>query len=57
VRGPARQTWEFEDPYYLTRGENLHVGITATPPAIDAGVQSATRYMLAFEGSLVWLEE
>jgi len=56
VRGESRQTWEFEDPYYLTRGENLHASIRAVPASIDPTGQAATRYMLAFVGALVTVE-
>lgn len=56
VRGSARQTWEWEDPYYVARGENLHVAITATPPSLSEDDQVATRYMLALVGNLVTVE-
>lgn len=59
VRGPAAQTWEWEAPYYLTRGEGLLVNAVEsafTPVGTDAVDHVAIRYMLAFEGSLVVVE-
>lgn len=57
VRGFSHQTWEWEDPYYLTRGEGLTIAIRSAPvtPAIAAGTYTA-RHMLAFEGFLLALE-
>ncbi len=56
VRGSAQQTWEWEEPYYLTTGEGFRVDIRATPKGTDAGDPEATTYRVAFEGFMIIVE-
>ena len=56
VRGSAAQTWEWEDPYIITRGE----GMLETPieSIFTVGITPdvAIRYMLVLQGFLLVLE-
>ncbi len=56
VRGQAQQTWEWEDPYYMTRGEGMIVSIVASPFTTGIDPDVAIRYMLTFQGFLLVLE-
>lgn len=58
VRGELDRSWEWEDPYYLKRGEGLQASVreSAYTPAFTVLDHVAIQYFLSFEGFLVVVE-
>lgn len=52
VKGTTEKTWEFADPYYLRKGENIIVNITSAvyPTVLNS---QKIQVQLSFEGFLV----
>lgn len=54
VKGTTEQTWEFADPYYLRKSENLIVSLTSeTYPAGFLAEATSIQVQISFEGFLV----